>query len=89
MNFEEATPHALRQTFGTRWLPAGGDIYKLSKVLGHSSLAVTETHYAQRKCPENAAASLTDNAARPPQTHAESRDLRQILRTSGSTPMAY
>jgi hypothetical protein len=24
----------------------GGDIYKLSKVLGHSSVAVTEAHYA-------------------------------------------
>jgi integrase len=25
---------------------AGGDIYKLSKILGHSSVAVTEAHYA-------------------------------------------
>jgi len=25
------TPHVLRHTFGTRWLQAGGDIYKLSK----------------------------------------------------------
>ena len=40
------TPHALRHTFGTRWLQAGGDIYKLSKILGHSSVAVTEQHYA-------------------------------------------
>jgi integrase len=40
------TPHALRHTFGTRWLQAGGDIYKLSKILGHSSVAVTESHYA-------------------------------------------
>ena len=36
----------LRHTFGTRWLQAGGDIYKLSKILGHSSVAVTEAHYA-------------------------------------------
>jgi integrase len=35
-----------RHTFGTRWLQAGGDIYKLSKILGHSSVAVTEAHYA-------------------------------------------
>lgn len=28
------SPHALRHTFGTRWLQAGGDIYKLSKILG-------------------------------------------------------
>ena len=40
------TPHALRHTFGTRWLQAGGDIYKLSRILGHSSVAVTEAHYA-------------------------------------------
>lgn len=40
------TPHALRHTFGTRWLQAGGDIYKLSKILGHSTVAVTEAHYA-------------------------------------------
>jgi hypothetical protein len=36
----------LGHTFGTRWLQAGGDIYKLSKILGHSSVAVTEAHYA-------------------------------------------
>ena len=40
------TPDVLRQTFGTRSLQAGGDIYKLSKILGHSSVAVTEAHYA-------------------------------------------
>lgn len=40
------TPHVLRHTFGTRWLQAGGDIYKLSKILGHASVAVTEGHYA-------------------------------------------
>lgn len=40
------TPRALRHTFGTPWLQAGGDIYKLSKILGHSSVAVTEAHYA-------------------------------------------
>jgi integrase len=27
-------------------LEDGGDIYKLSKILGHSSVAVTEAHYA-------------------------------------------
>jgi integrase len=40
------SPHELRHTFGTRWLQAGGDIYKLSRILGHSSVAVTEAHYA-------------------------------------------
>ena len=28
-NISSITPHALRHTFGTRWLQAGGDIYKL------------------------------------------------------------
>lgn len=39
-------PHTLRHTFGWRYLTGGGDIYTLSKILGHSSLAVTERHYA-------------------------------------------
>ena len=40
------SPHDLRHTFGHRWLAAGGDIYTLSKLLGHSSVNVTEQHYA-------------------------------------------
>lgn len=40
------SPHDLRHTFGLRWLQRGGDIYTLSKVLGHSSVVVTEKHYA-------------------------------------------
>jgi integrase len=39
-------PHTMRHTFGWRWLRDGGDIYKLSKILGHASVAVTERHYA-------------------------------------------
>ena len=34
-----------RHTYGTRWLQAGGDIYKLSRILGHASVSVTEAHY--------------------------------------------
>jgi len=41
-----ADPARAAHTFGTRWLQAGGDIYKLSKILGHSSVALTEAHYA-------------------------------------------
>lgn len=41
------SPHALRHTFGHRWLKGGGDIYALSKILGHESVGVTEKHYAQ------------------------------------------
>lgn len=40
------SPHDLRHTFGHRWLVAGGDIYVLSKLLGHASIAVTQSHYA-------------------------------------------
>lgn len=38
--------HTFRHTFSTRFLQAGGDIYLLSKVLGHSSVAITEKVYA-------------------------------------------
>ena len=39
-------PHALRHTFGWRWLKGGSDIYTFCKILGHASVAVTEKHYA-------------------------------------------
>lgn len=41
------SPHVLRHTFGWRYLRGGGDIYSLSKILGHASVVVTEKHYAQ------------------------------------------
>src|SRR5688572_28711040 len=40
------SPHDLRHSFGARFLAKGGDIYVLSKVLGHASVAVTERHYS-------------------------------------------
>lgn len=40
------TPHMLRHTFATRYLAGGGDIYIVSKILGHASVAVTERVYA-------------------------------------------
>lgn len=39
------SPHALRHTFGWRWLKSGGNVYVLSKLLGHASVQVTERHY--------------------------------------------
>jgi integrase len=39
------SPHDLRHTFGHRYLVRGGDIYDLSKIHGHASVAVTEKHY--------------------------------------------
>lgn len=39
------TPHTLRHTFATRYMEHEGNIYFLSKILGHSSVAVTEKLY--------------------------------------------
>lgn len=38
-------PHALRHTFATRYLQAGGNIFILSKILGHASVTLTEKQY--------------------------------------------
>ena len=38
-------PHMLRNNFAKRFLMSGGDIYTLSKILGHSSVTVTEQAY--------------------------------------------
>ena len=39
------SPHALRNNFAKRCLMAGMDLYTLSRILGHSSVAVTEKAY--------------------------------------------
>ncbi len=41
--------HDLRHTFASLFLIDGGDIFKLSKILGHSSVAITEKTYAHLK----------------------------------------
>lgn len=38
-------PHVLRNNFAKRFLKQSGDIYTLSKILGHSSVTVTEKAY--------------------------------------------
>jgi len=38
-------PHVLRNNFAKRFLMNGGDIFTLSKILGHSSVQVTEQCY--------------------------------------------
>lgn len=38
------SPHTARHTFAVNYLAAGGDVYKLSRLLGHTSVTVTE-HY--------------------------------------------
>lgn len=40
------TVHGLRHTFASHWVMNGGDIWRLSKVLGHKSVTVTERYYA-------------------------------------------
>lgn len=42
---ETLTPHCLRNNFAKRCLMNGMDIYTLSKILGHSSVTVTEQAY--------------------------------------------
>jgi len=50
-------PHSLRHYFATRCMAKGVDIYRLSKILGHSSVAVTERYC--HFCPEHLS-GLTD-----------------------------
>jgi integrase/recombinase XerD len=41
---KEISPHILRHTFATQMLQIGVDIYSVSKLLGHSSISVTQTY---------------------------------------------
>jgi integrase/recombinase XerD len=45
VGIEECSPHGLRNNFAKRFLMSGGDIYTLSRILGHSSVTVTEQCY--------------------------------------------
>ena len=42
---KKASPHTLRNNFAKRCLLSGMDIYTLSRILGHSSVKVTERAY--------------------------------------------
>ncbi|MBR3873729.1 MAG: tyrosine-type recombinase/integrase [Clostridia bacterium] len=42
---KHVSPHTLRNNFAKRCLMAGMDIYTLSKILGHSSVTITEQAY--------------------------------------------
>jgi integrase len=78
------TPHVLRHTFGTRWLQAGGDIFKLSKVLGHSSVAVTEAHYAHLLTEDLVAASQQVKIPVAPRTGGNVVRMPRRERSAGS-----
>jgi len=67
----------LRHMFGTRWLQAGGDIYKRSNILGHSTVAVTEAHYAHLLKEDLVAASQqVKSGHRPPPPVSGASELR-------------
>lgn len=45
IGLEDIHPHMMRNNFAKRFLMMGGDIYTLSRILGHSSVKVTEKAY--------------------------------------------
>lgn len=38
--------HDLRHTFASHWVLDGGDIFRLSKILGHANVTITQKVYA-------------------------------------------
>ena len=40
----KAGPHSLRHTFATTYLRRGGDLYHLSRILGHSNVRTTDIY---------------------------------------------
>jgi integrase/recombinase XerD len=70
------SPHDLRHTFATRYLQRGGNIFTLSKILGHATVKITEETYvhlteedvvsmALREVPGGGAATFGATNVRP------------------------
>jgi integrase/recombinase XerD len=49
---EGARCHRFRHTFAVSFLKNGGDVYKLSRLMGHSSVSITETYLRTLKARE-------------------------------------
>jgi integrase len=46
LNIKKACFHDLRRTFGINLIKRGMPIYQVAKLMGHSSVSITERHYA-------------------------------------------
>jgi integrase len=67
------TFHGLRHTFASHWMIRGGNIFKLQKILGHQSMAMTERyshllaaaeHVSSQTAPAKSLVSLRETSAR-------------------------
>ena len=78
--------HDMRHTFAGLFLASGGDIFKLSKILGHSSVAITQkvyAHFIPMRSPTTTAASPSRCPRRPARCSA-SRAAPRKLSLSGA-----
>ena len=65
-NIQNASVNTLRKTCGSLLIQNGMDIYRVSKWLGHSTIAVTERHYIDifKSDYEDIAENLNQSASR-------------------------